>query len=168
MAFYTHVFLILLTSPLLMLLVQMLLGRLLPKDVPRQFVALLCVAVAGGMVLVAIARLSVLHGRGPAGILWPYCVIVYACLGYSYFHAFNMSETARRIRILYEILKAGSIEVRILDSRYGPQEMLDIRISRLIETGQIRQQGQRLVIRGRLLYVAARLLNLWHSLLAKR
>lgn len=64
--------------------------------------------------------------------------ITYASLGYCYFHFINLGETARRIRILREIYdsKDGLTMEEILQ-RYNSKEIVDKRLSRLINNGQV-------------------------------
>ena len=56
-----------------------------------------------------------------------------ALLAHIYFHIFNMSETARRIRLLIEI-KEGS-ETPLAET-YTPENMISIRLARLRELKQ--------------------------------
>lgn len=65
-------------------------------------------------------------------------LIIYACLGYCYFHFINLGETARRIRILRELYdsKEGLSMEEIL-KRYNARDIVKIRINRLVNNGQI-------------------------------
>lgn len=65
-------------------------------------------------------------------------LIIYMCLSYTYFTFINMGETARRIRLLRELgeAPAGLSKEEIL-RRYNAQEIIDIRINRLMNNGQI-------------------------------
>ncbi len=94
-----------------------------------------------------------------------YGLFVYEALAYSYFHLFNMSETARRIRILLEIYASGKLTASGIASAYGASDMLDTRIERLLSTRQVRWQGGRLFLDGRLLYHAARVIVWWGRVL---
>lgn len=64
--------------------------------------------------------------------------ITYSALGYGYFHFINLGETARRIRILRELYdsKEGLSMAEILE-RYNAKEIIEKRINRLINSGQI-------------------------------
>ena len=64
--------------------------------------------------------------------------IAYASLGYCYFHFINLGETARRIRILREIYdtKDGLSMEEILQ-RYNAKEIVEKRLSRLLNNGQV-------------------------------
>lgn len=52
-------------------------------------------------------------------------------LAHVYFHIFNMSETARRIRLLLELREGG---VAVKESSYSPQQLIQTRLNRLRET----------------------------------
>ncbi len=94
-----------------------------------------------------------------------YFLLVYNAIAYSFFHVFNMSETARRIKILSEIRTAGSLEVGDLRSCYSNREMLSNRIERLLASGQIQKKGTKFVLVSPLLYYAAKAVSLWGRVL---
>jgi hypothetical protein len=62
----------------------------------------------------------------------------YCALGYCYFHFVNLSETARRIRIISELenAKAGLSAQEILE-RYNAQEIIEKRLGRLLKSNQV-------------------------------
>ena len=66
----------------------------------------------------------------------------YACACYALFHLHNMGETARRVRLVRELAAApeGLTETDLI-ARYGAREMMDRRLQRLSEAGQIRRQA---------------------------
>lgn len=70
---------------------------------------------------------------------------VTAALGYGYFHLNNLGETARRVRILRELLEAGGklSDAEILE-RYNAAVMVDKRLHRLTKSGQIQLRDGRL------------------------
>lgn len=161
---------ILILSPVVVLATHVLLSRvfvLLWRDHPHQAVCMLGVfagAVPTGLLLWRFA----FKGLGPGAPLLPaviYSAVVYLMLAYSYFHLFNMSETARRIRILYELSRTGGMEVPELESRYDPLDLVAVRMERLVSMGQVAVKDGRYVIRGGLLLHAARLLALWGRVL---
>ncbi|MFA4854637.1 MAG: hypothetical protein WC616_04720 [Candidatus Omnitrophota bacterium] len=65
-------------------------------------------------------------------------LIIYLCFSYCYFNFINMGETARRIRLLRELdeAPAGLTQEEML-KRYNAQEIINIRMSRLIHNGQV-------------------------------
>ena len=65
-------------------------------------------------------------------------LIIYLCLSYCYFHFINMGETARRIRLLREFDEApAGLNREDMLKRYNAQEIINIRMSRLMHNGQI-------------------------------
>ena len=74
-------------------------------------------------------------------------VITYCALGYCYFHFVNLGETARRVRIVRELygFEAGLSMEEIL-GRYNARDIVDMRISRLVNNGQVVQQNGRYYI----------------------
>lgn len=65
-------------------------------------------------------------------------ILTYACLGYCYFHFINMTETARRIRILTELQSApAGLSMEEIMKRYSAGEIIEKRLSRLMNNGQI-------------------------------
>lgn len=70
-----------------------------------------------------------------------YSFIMYNALGYAYFHFFNMSETARRIRILIYIASQGQATLGELEKKYTPAHMVSNRLARLVQMGQIKKNA---------------------------
>ncbi|OGG99666.1 MAG: hypothetical protein A2600_12455 [Candidatus Lambdaproteobacteria bacterium RIFOXYD1_FULL_56_27] len=121
--------------------------------------------------------LVILSGNFPSlglGIflLWPlrlegwlpvlaYLVVVYNGLGYGYFHFFNLSETARRIRLLIEVYQG----VGAGTEKYQPESMVKNRIDRLVAMGQLEEGQGKYRVKGRLLLNAALVLELYKKLL---
>jgi hypothetical protein len=82
-----------------------------------------------------------------------------AALGYCYFHFVNLGETARRIRILRELLEAGgSLSEADLLAHYSAEEMVRLRIARLMDNGQLAQVDGRYLIARRALLRSARII----------
>lgn len=65
-------------------------------------------------------------------------LIIYLCFSYAYFCLINMGETARRIRLLRELYDTpvGLTKEKIL-KRYNAEEIINLRIVRLLNNGQI-------------------------------
>jgi len=64
--------------------------------------------------------------------------IIYSLLGYCYFNFVCLGETARRIRILRELLDAGEgLSYDELLKRYNAKDIVEVRIKRLLTNGQI-------------------------------
>lgn len=90
------------------------------------------------------------------GISWgtTYLFLVYTLAGYVYFHVFNMSETARRIKILSKIGKTGARKEELAGA-YTCRDMVLNRLKRLASTGELRFfEGRYVLGRGMLLFPA--------------
>jgi len=74
-------------------------------------------------------------------------IITYAALGYCYFHFVNLGETARRVRIVRELLdsKDGLSMSEILEN-YNASEIISVRLQRLLKNKQIIQRNDKYVI----------------------
>ena len=64
-------------------------------------------------------------------------VLIFNSLSYVYFHVFNMSETARRIRILIHLHENGPSNLRDFKHDYNPEIMVNLRLERLLEMNEI-------------------------------
>lgn len=91
--------------------------------------------------LLAVAEAFIVIGSAEPGVYLlrhtPATFASYFCLAYAYFHAFNLSETGRRIRILLEIEKSGALSEGEILARYNAKEVLRRRLDRLERAGQI-------------------------------
>ena len=158
---------ILLASPMLLFAVHAAVSRIM-RGVSPQIVVVLSMGVASipvGSILWAFA----LHDfKGQQGGLYPailYAMIVYGGIAYSYFHLFNMSETARRIRIFYEIHKAGSLTAKEIISLYGTNDIISVRLERLVVVKQLGRRKGVYIVKGRTLYYVALWVRAWGALL---
>lgn len=83
--------------------------------------------------------------------------IAYASLGYCYFHFINLGETARRIRILREIYDSeDGLSLDEILQRYNAREIVEKRISRLINNRQILYKDGRYYIGSPIVLLIAR------------
>lgn len=122
---------------------------------PTEQLTVLACAVIGHLPMGALLWVvHIRHVYTQAGGIYTiiYTLVVYNALAYSYFHVFNMSDTARRIRILYEIYTVNKIKVHTLTAKYGAKEMLDNRLERLLATRQIKLIGNRYVLDKKLIH----------------
>lgn len=71
-------------------------------------------------------------------------LIIYLCLSYCYFNFINLGETGRRIRLLRELYdsRPGLNKEGIL-SRYNADEVVGLRMRRLLNNHQIILRGER-------------------------
>lgn len=72
-----------------------------------------------------------------------YSLGIYLLFSYAYFHFFNMSETARRIRILLESSRSPVLIKSDLDRTYTGEGMVKIRLERLVALGELKREGDR-------------------------
>jgi hypothetical protein len=147
--------------------VQAFLTRVGFRSVSGQATAMLASAAAAPPVGAALwaVYLSALEGPG----LWTtviYAGLTYSLLAYSYFHLFNMGETARRVRILVELREHGNITIEELKSFYDAGAILDRRLERLVALGQVRYEGAAIVLSSKRLYWAAALMDFWGRILS--
>jgi len=165
-------FLLLLAStPLLILILQIISVRiavLLRLEISNQFLVILCLFI--GHIPMGIAGWFVYLSQLTAAsyeLTWAviYGLLVYNALAYSYFHIFNMSETARRIRILYEIYNAKQLKISDIESSYSVDDMLLNRLERLLSMRQIKLFHDRYLLDSRLLYYTARIVAWWGCVL---
>ena len=86
-------------------------------------------------------------------------------LAHVYFHIFNMSETARRIKLL-EAIRTG--EQQSQSSLYTAEALVSIRLERLLALAKIRVEGGRYFAASSWLVSAAAFLTAYESLLFPR
>lgn len=94
-----------------------------------------------------------------------YCFVVYSSFSYAYFHLFNMSETARRIRIINEIHRAGAMRYEQLTAMYRSRDIIELRLNRLVAMKELRLHDGCYAMNGRLLYLAALFISRWRRLI---
>lgn len=82
--------------------------------------------------------------------------VIYALLGYCYFHFVGLGETARRIRMLIELYQSGDgLTMDEILSRYNAEEIVEKRLNRLISNGQlISRDGRYFVGKPAVLFIA--------------
>lgn len=161
------ILLILATTPLQIFIIHLIASRCLRQFQP-QIMAVGC-AIFGQLPMGSILWFFVfLHypmSLMEVIVVGLYAFVVYYALAYTYLHLFNMSETARRIKILYEIDRAGSLSKEGISLNYGASEMLSVRLKRLVGMKQLGCKGDKYVLTGKLLYLAAWLVMTWGRIL---
>ncbi|HBR16948.1 MAG: hypothetical protein A3G39_11035 [Deltaproteobacteria bacterium RIFCSPLOWO2_12_FULL_43_16] len=155
------------TTPVLIFILHVAAARIFIR-LPGQAVVIICSLV--GFVPMAAAAWAVYFHHTTATrqeLIWAgmYGFIVYAALAYSYFHVFNMSETARRIRILYEIYTAKQLKASEIASLYNAHDMLHSRLERLLSMKQVKLSDDKYLLDRRSLYYAARIIAWWGNIL---
>ncbi len=144
-AFPVLIALSVLLPPLIHLIVSRGMGLYRDKAL-RQKGAIVSV-IAGAAVLLIL--FIVLEPARAPGSGWPWKIIyllgIYFLFGYVYFHIFNMSETARRIRILAHGHREGRMVKEELTQNYTRREMVEIRVARLLALGELRKRDSRYI-----------------------
>ena len=160
-------YLILLTaSPVIVLILHILASRInrrLPSSLHPQLVGGI-VCLTGYPATGALAWWSSLRDQAfglELGVACLYGLLVYSCLAFSYIQFFNITETARRFRILYELTQNGKMSPKDLQEKYRPAGMLTTRLGRLVEMHQLRKSGNRYLLDNPFLYTLARIIMAW-------
>lgn len=160
---------VLLVSPVLIVVVHGAMARyfvIVGRDVPNQVVCGACILLGYlpvGLLGWYFAVAPVYKAAGAWFVPAVYGVVVYTLLGYIYFHFFNMTETARRIRIMTELHRTGPMKVAQIVRAYDDGDITDVRIERLLSMGQIEESRGRYLLKGRFLYIVALVLHYWGS-----
>ncbi|MBE9531811.1 MAG: hypothetical protein IME98_03290 [Proteobacteria bacterium] len=167
--------LVLFFSPVLILAIHILFSRIalvIKSRRPPQFICVIAIIFANLPFILLLCALSLNPYRSGGGVsdfsIAPtllYALIVFNLVGYTYFHIYNMSETARRVRILYDIYSKGSLAKSDIDESYKKDDMVAIRLERLLGLGQIRKEKGAYFLDGRVLYYGAVLLAFWSRLI---
>ncbi len=100
-----------------------------------------------------------------------FAFLVFNGIAYAYFHFFNMSETARRIRMLLQIRRAGPAGLRVqeLERQYSQKDMIETRLDRLVRMNQLSLAPDgRYRVAGNTLLWAGRIMGLWRRLVLRR
>ena len=86
-------------------------------------------------------------------------IAIYVLLGYCYFHFVNMILSARRIRILTELKDVpGGLSLQQILERYNSKDVIEGRLNRLTDHGQIIYKNGRYYIGNPSLLIIARFL----------
>ena len=97
--------------------------------------------IAGLITLVFLHAYSFAEYFQPAADICPITIVnllIYGSLGYCHFHFINLCLTARRIRLVRDIYKsANGLTISEILERYNAKNMVQIRLKRLLDSGQI-------------------------------
>lgn len=113
------------------------------------------------------------EARGAAETIYMlvFAFLVFNGSAYAYFHFFNMSETARRIRMLLQIRCAGraGLHVKDLEREYSQKDMIAARLDRLVKMRQLTLGADgRFRVAGHTLLRAGQVMALWRRLVLRR
>ncbi|MCP4701852.1 MAG: hypothetical protein GY862_34075 [Gammaproteobacteria bacterium] len=90
-----------------------------------------------------------------------YCIIVYNCFLYAYFHFFNMSETARRIKMVLYLRDHNGLEKHKLLAMYSPEDMVQVRLRRIVKMGWAAETDDgKYVVKNKFAAISARLFQM--------
>jgi hypothetical protein len=167
----TGFLIILAFSPVLVLIIHSMISQIITRVRPEISRQLICIAssLIGNIPMAILLWHVVLKGLSerPSELTSTaiYAFIVYNTLGYCYFHLFNMSETARRVRVLSELNSAGKLTTEEIMSIYDIGDMFDVRIKRLLSMKQVEEVEGRYVLKKRFLFFTAKCVSLWAHIL---
>jgi len=140
---------------------HVIVSRLAPAW-PRARGVIVSVLAGGGVVLTLGCRFLGASAPAPAPggyvLAWG---LTYLALAYTYvFGFFNVSETARRLRLLVELLDAGprGLSLDAILRAYNARMIVEARLRRLVAGGQLALADGRYVIRRSLGLSVAKLL----------
>jgi hypothetical protein len=132
-------FVLLLSTPLVTLLLHCLACRLpFTRSAPIQVVAARCCAITAIAISTGVIIWSWPVAPHPTSLVL-FTFLVSAGSSHVYFHIFNMSETARRIRILVLASTKRDVDVKLGQDRFTQLQMIRRRITRLVSAGIIFQ-----------------------------
>jgi hypothetical protein len=94
-----------------------------------------------------------------------YGILTYGGLAFCYFQVFAMTETARRLHILHELYTKKGMTLSQLEAEYGASQMLETRLHRMVEIGQLNYHGAYYTLRSGLLLGVGRVMSFWAKVL---
>lgn len=95
-------------------------------------------------------------------------VTSFGALSYCYFHFINLGETARRIRIIRELLESpDGLYLSELYERYNSSDIIDIRIQRMLSNKQIVQRDGRYHVGKPILLIIAKFIVIMKIILLR-
>ena len=105
-------------------------------------------------------------GWGNQSLLLLTNLIIYGALGYCYFHFANLGETARRIRLVRELVDSpNGLSMEEILERYNSRKMVDVRLERLINNGQIYVKNERYFVRPSIMLTISKIIVLMKQLI---
>lgn len=151
-------------SPILLLVFHILLTRLVPfthTQPSNQKLAFYATVFINLPVLILAAFIPGIDWSG-----YIYILLTVNALSFFYFQIFNMSETARRIKVLIGIRSGKVVSLGDLDRYYDSSSALEIRLERLLQLSQvIKRPDGKYVMKGRFLYLGSYIIPLFRKIL---
>ena len=106
---------------------------------------------AGSGMTAGVSVWAALQGGAIAGdAIWQLLtnLLIFAALGYDYFHFVNLGDTGLRPRVLRELVEAGgALRYDQILARYNAAEVVRVRLERLVRSGQVIEHAGRYVAR---------------------
>ena len=150
--------------PFLLFFLHLITLRLFPPQSPQKHFFILNAAFQIGWLIGGHLLLQPEKTDSSALPVLLYLFLYSQSVSYAYFHVFNMSETARRIKLLL-LMRRGEFDPSVQDS-YDINAMVENRIERLTQMKQIKLAADgRLQIQGRFLLTIAKLFRSYKRLL---
>ena len=96
---------------------------------------------------------------------WAFVAIAVNAMAFFYFQLVNVALTSIHMAVLLRINWAGCLSRQALMARYGREHMVDERIRRLVQLGQLERDGEVVRLRSRTLAVLSAPIYLWRRML---
>ena len=155
---------LLISSPFLLFIVHIISIKIIKSikiEISMQKVVVYCLLFINIPVII----IYIIVNRGFNIIDTLYVLLVYNSFAYFYFHFFNMSETARRIKILIGIKNKKINSVDDLSTVYHFDKSLEIRLKRLIQLNQLEKNTEGYILKKKLLFRVSYLIWFFRILL---
>lgn len=154
-------------TPFLIFFIHMILVRILHNNTSAQMVAVKSAMLGYLPTALILWHFVFYYFNSSSRIISAaaYCFIIYSALAYTYFHFFNMSETARRIRILYEVYRAGTLPCEKIKAMYKSSDIVHLRLKRLISMKRLRYSDGYYSMDDKILYSAALFITSWRKII---
>jgi hypothetical protein len=161
-------FILLILSPILIFVIQILTSRilmLLKVRVPLQGLTLFCVLI-GNLPFIILFWIIVLQPLDNNTQIWGlvYCLFTYNALGHAYFHLVDLSITSIRVTLLQRISTQQITSINNIEMILGSSNSTK-RLQRLQETGVIIRDRDRIFIKSRWLVYVGHICRSWGNLL---
>lgn len=154
-----------LISPIIVVFLQMIFNRIFSHR-NAQAIAIFCI-ITGYIPYGIIMKYSCsCFDFSLGGIV--YLFLIYSFTAYTYFHVFNMSETGRRIRMIFAIGFQKARNISDLEKIFNDSDMIDVRIKRLESLRQITQKNGRYYSASIIFVFIALILYYWASLMERK
>jgi hypothetical protein len=161
-------FFLLILTPGLILIIQILISRILlffKVHVPLQGLTLFCVLI-GNLPFFILLWMIVLQPLELSTQIWGlvYGLLTYNALGHAYFHLVDLSITSIRVTLLQRISTQQITSINDIEMISGSANS-NKRLQRLQETGVIYKDGDRFLIKSRWLIYVGYVCRFWGDLL---